>query len=332
MASGFQSQQTHIMIGSESAFGTEVATTTKVGTLRTWTPRNAWEILEVRGAGDGREVQSYLRTRYTCGGSLVLQLHDFAILAHCVGPKSGSGTSGAPYVITEADHTGVTSATQIVPFSMEVGSEATADDVDTYTGCFINDFSLQMDLGSALVGTFNIVAQKVTSSTTATSYTPLTTTPFIMNSGKFSWGATPTQVTGIRSATISYNNSLYVFGDWGTPLISMPETGARKIGWSVTCVMTASVGTAVRDEFYGQANSPVTNAGDMDFATNNEIAIVFDEGDSTGEKDATVALDGCVIENVSKPIDINSEDLVLVTFTGRATTSKTNQFVTWFVN
>lgn len=328
----FTHSKTHYMIGSESTYGTEVATSTVVGTVRNVNPSSSWELFEVRGAGDGMEVQDFLRTRFNSSHSVVIEMHDFTILRHLVGPLSGAGSSGDPYLITEADQVGTTSSTDILPFSAELGSVAASDDVDTYTGCLVRSVGLQADIGQVLVGTFDVLSQGITSSTSATSYTPLTTTPFHLTSGVFSYGATPSSVSGIRSANITYTNRYAVYGDFNTTLISQPILTKREISWSVTCVMTSTIATTLRDDFYGQANTPITGASDIVVPDTAEISLVFDEGSSTGDKDATIHIDHCVVESINKPISVGTEDVVLVTFNGRATTSKSNVFVSWFTN
>jgi len=325
-------EKTALLIGVESTYGTEVSTTTKVGTIRSIAPNLSWAVSPVQGAGDGREVQSFVRTRFNARIGIVVELHDFSILRHAVGPLSGDGSSGDPYIITEADTVGTDTSTDITPFSAEVGSEGSTEDVDTYTGCVIDNFTLDFVLGEPVVGSFEIITQKVTSSTSKTSYSPLTTKPFYFHSGTFKWGTTPSSVSKVRSVRITYRNNLIVYGDWGTPLIAQPEAGKREILWSATLVMTDSVASSLRDDFYGQSNSPVTAPGSMPFTSNNELHIVLDEGSSSGDKDATIQLDHCIIESISKPIDIGSGDLVLVTFTGRAATSKSDEFVTWYTN
>lgn len=321
IATGYQSQKTSFQYGVESTYGSAGTINTKIGTVKSFTPRNAWEIAEIRGVGDGREVQRFVRTRYSTGFTIAAELHEFTFLRHAVGPLAGSGTVGSPYTITEADHTGVTSSTQIIPFTLEAGSDGSTDDVDTYLGCFINDFSLQFDLGAPAMGTFNCIARNVTSGTSLTSYTPLSTTPMMMTSGSLSWGTSPTSFSGIRSASISYNNNMIIYGDWGTPLISQPETGRRSINWSVTIVNTNTVVEAWRDDFYGQEDTPVTDPTDMPYAVNNELLIFLDEGTTSGDRRQYIGLDHCIPESISKPIDIGNEDLVLVTISGRAATS-----------
>jgi len=328
----FFHHKTQYQIGIESTYGTEATTTTNVGTVRSIAPTRAWDVLEIQGVGDGREVQDYMRSRFNGGHEVVIEMHDFNILRHAVGPKAGAGTEGDRFTITEADFTGISASANITPFSAEIASVSSADNVDTYTGNIINDFTLTFALGQAVFGRFNVIGQSVTSSTTASSYTSLTSQPFIMNSGTFKWGATPSQVVGIRTLTITYDNRLFITGDWGTPLIVIPETGKRVISWVLTTVMTDSIATTLRDDFYGQANTPVTAPADMVFDANNEIEVDLDEGSATGNKDALIRLDHCIIESIAKPIDIGTEDLVLVTFTGRATTSKSDVFAEYWTN
>lgn len=336
MPTGFQHEHTHIMYAAETTWGTPVTVSKKIGTIKSFTPRKSWDVYEVQGAGDGREVQNYLKTRLNVGGTLAAELHEFEFLKHAVGPLAGLGTTASPYTITEADHTGVASSTDIIPFTLEVGSESTADDVDKYEGCHINTFTLDFTLGAPVMLTADFVAENVVSSTSATTYTALTTKPLMSTAMTFKWGQTPSALssTPLRNVTITYNNNLKVFGDWSTMLILQPQTGKRRITWSATMVMTASAATALRDDFYGQANSPLTGASQSEFESNNEIEVAVDEGATSGLRRNYCYLDQCIIEEIQKPISIDNTDLVLVTFVGRAKTGgktgSSNVFLTWW--
>ena len=323
----YQHQKTSVWKGDETTWGTPVTVDTLIGTVTNVNPSPRWTKLDIRGVGDGREVSSFVKTQFTVGASLSYQMHDFLFLKHAVGPLSGDGDDESPYIITEADHTGITAATNIIPFTLEVGSDSTVDDVDKYTGCFINDFTLNFSLGGVAECTANIVAKSMTSGTSLQAYTAPTTQPLVMSEGTFKYDATPTAVAGIRSATVSYNNNLIIMGEWNTLFIVQPETGPRVISWSVTCVMTNTVAAAMRDDFYGQANTPVTDSAV--FAADMELEIALDEGAVAGDRRSYIRLDQCIIESMNKPINIGNNDLVLITFNGRAKTSKTNKFAEW---
>lgn len=333
MAQGFQPQQTRVQYGDETVYGTPVAVTKKFGTVRTFTPRKSWEVLPIRGVGDGRETQNYLRTRLNVGGTLVHEIHDWEYLKFAVGPFAGAGTSGDPFTVTEADFTGVASSTEIIPFTLEVGSEAgVTDNVDTYSGCHINTVTLDFVLGQAALSTSEIVAKDVVSSTSATAYTALTTHPWVTVDGSFLWGQTPSAETLLRSASITYANNFIIFGDWATNRIEQPETGERLITWRAQLVMTASLATTMRDDFYGQANTPVDGPGSSEFESDNELHVILDEGGGSGDRHAEVKLDQCIISDIQRPIDIGAGDLVLVTFVGNAKTSKGDILATYHVN
>ena len=323
--------KTALQSGSESAYGTEVATSTAVGTVKSFTPNNRWDVYEIRGAGDGREVKNFVKTRYSCRPTIVYEVHEFGFLRYAIGPLSGAGSTADPYILTEADVTGVTAATHIIPCSLECGSDAASDDVDTYTGCFIDSFTLDAALGGVLTCTANMICQKTTSSTSATAYTSPTTHPWVMSvEGSFKWGATPSAVSGVRNVSITYNNNMMVYGDWNTNLISMPEAGIREISFAASVVMSSTIATTLRDDFYGQANSPVDGAGNAEPTANLELHVLFSSGDASSDRKAEIKLDHCMIDSISKPIAIGTGDVVLLNITGRSKTSHTNKFVTWW--
>lgn len=335
MAFGYDHVQTSLMVKTETTWGTPVVPDTKVGTIKTFTPKRSWEVYEVQGAGDGREVQNYVKTRFNCGASLTAEMHDLAFLQYGVGVLAGSGTSGSPYTITEADFTGVTAGTNILPFSMACSSEGGAtDDVDTYTGCRISKFTISGEIGKPLMGNFDIVAKTLTSSTSSLSYTPYTTTPLMISAGgTFKWGATPTAVSLIRNVSITYDNNYRIFGDFNSIYIVDPQSGKRKITFSVTVVMTSTIATTLRDDFYGASNTPsLQTTGE--FTADKEIEVAIDEGASSTNRRNYLWLDQCIIDDIQKPISVDDTDMVLMTFTGRAKTGgktgSSNVFATWW--
>lgn len=327
--------KTAIQYGAESVYGTEVATTTAIGTVKSFTPDNRWDVYEVRGIGDGREIQNFVKTRFSARPVIVFEVHNWDFLKHAIGPIAGAGTTASHYTLTEADYTGVTANTHIIPFSMECGSAGATDDVDTYTGCFIDSFTLDMTFGGVVTCTANIIAQSVTSSTTATAYTSPTTHPWVMaHEGTFKWGSTPSAVTGVRDVSITYNNNMIVYGDWNTIKISMPEAGERTISFSATLVMSSTIATTLRDNFYGQANTPIDTAVTAEPTADYELWIELSQGTSSTNRNATIFLNQCMIDSISKPINVGAGDVVLVTVTGRAKTSgctaSANVFVDWY--
>jgi hypothetical protein len=267
-------------------------------------------------------VQNFVKTRFSCRPVVVFEVHNWEFFKHAVGPLAGAGTTVSHYTITEADTTGVTTSTTIIPFSMECGSIGATDDTDTYTGCFVDSFTLDLTFGGVVTCTANLIAQKVTSSTTSTAYTPPTTHPWVMtHEGTFKWGATPTAVTGIRDVSITYNNNMIVYGDWNTVFIAMPEAGQRTISFKATMVMTSTIATTLRDDFYGQANVPIDSALTAEPTADKELWVELSQGAASTNRNANIFLNQCMIDSISKPISTGNDDVVLVTVTGRAKTS-----------
>jgi hypothetical protein len=237
--------KTALQYGDETgAWATPVTCNTAIGTVKSFVPDFRWALYPVQGVGDGREDQSYLKTRFDCKANLNWEVHDFAFLKHAVGPLAGAGTAGSHYTITEADLVGVTAATMILPFTLECGSDGATDDVDTMAGCLIDNFTLDFALYGVLTGSAAIVAKTTTSSTSASAYTSPTTHPWGMNAeATFKWGSSPSTVAGIRSGYIIYKNNLIIYGDWNTVFISMPEAGKREITFGITVVMSSTIAT-----------------------------------------------------------------------------------------
>lgn len=323
---------TAVWSGAETTWGTVATVDTKIGTIKNASPDIGWEVYEVQGAGDGREVQNFLKTNFKCRLNLNWEVHEFTFLRHFIGPLSGAGTTASKYTLTEANLTGVTANTHIIPATIEIAGDDATDDVDKYSGMLGDNFTLSCQLNAALTAQALLIGKTVTSSTTATSYTPLTSYPWMFSEGTLKYDATPTAITAMRSASITYSNNLRVFGDWATTFISMPIAGNRRIGFSCTAVMSSTLATQIRDTFYGQANTPLGTPDNIEFAADKELHLIFSQGSATGDRNAEIKLDQCIIDSIQKPVAYGSNDVVLLTWVGRAKTSHTNKFVEWWVS
>lgn len=321
--------KTAIWSGAEGTWGTAATIDTKLGTIKSFVGNQSWEVMEIAGCGDGREVQNHLRTRFNVRPVVTFEVHNFDFLRHAIGPRAGAGTTASKYTITEADTYGVTAISDIIPMTIEVAGDDATDDVDKYRGCFIDEFELSGNLGGVLTATINCIGKDILSSTTATAYTPLTTYPYTMTGeGTFKYDTTPTAISGMRSFSIRMKNNSIVYGDWNTVFIIQPLTGERRYTFSTTVVMSSTMATQIRDKFYGQANSPIDD--EPEFAADAELHAIFSQGSSSGDRNAEIKLDQCIIENISKPINYGSGDAVLLTFSGRAKTALSNVFVTYW--
>lgn len=325
--------RTEIQYGGETAaYGTEVATTTEIGKVKSFTPINNNNLIYTRGLGDGRNYTNALWGNYDCGGNITWEVHDFAFLRHWIGPLTGAGSTASPYVLTEDDDVGIVAATTIQSFSLEVNHQqglTPTDDTDTYTGCVGNTFTLNGSIGSILTCSADFVAQKVTSSTSGTAYTPVTTNPWLMAQGIASFDSTPTAVAGVQNFSLTYNNSLIINRDATSRFITMPIAGPRTYNFTTLVKMNATIATQIRDKFYGQANSPIVATGDANPTADLEFKLVFTEGAVSGDQQATIWLDDCTIDSIGKPVAVGNE-LVMMSVNGTAQSGRSNTPITWY--
>lgn len=322
--------RTEIQYGGEAVYGTEVATPTEIGRVLRFTPTNENNMIYSRGLGEGRNVQNAVYGMYNCGGELEWEVHDFAFLKHWIGPQSGSGNAGSHYVLTESAIVGVSDSASIQSFSMEVNHQnLTVDDTDTYVGCVGDTFTLSGRIGTKLMANATLVAQKVISSTTGTAYTPTTTNPWIMAQGTWKWGAAPTTVAGVQAFTISYANGLIPNPSIDSRFYGIPVAGLRDYNFTILVKMEAAIATTLRDNFYGQANSPITPTSSASPTADLELEIILTEGSSSTNRNATIWLDDCSIDSIGKPIALGDE-LVLLEVNGTAKSGRGGVPIEWW--
>lgn len=311
-----------LLYGSESTYGTPVSRATSFGIVTSVSPSISNGNIPVRGNGQGRDVVNIMPGNLDVKLSVTAQVWDFDIFKSAIGPISGGGLVGNKYILTENDRVG---NGLIQPLTIEISSDESTDDADVYEGCVMNDFTLSCTVGAPLIATMNFVCENVISSTSATSYSAPSTTPHIFTGGAFKWGASPSTVAKIESVTLTYNNNLNVYRALGNRQIQMPEAMDRDYTFSVVAYMTETIATTLRDDFYGQANSPATGAGGE--FTSRLLYLSFSDGASG--KNADLTFSGAVIDSMSKPV-AGTKDLVKVTFSGRMKSGESNIPFHWW--
>lgn len=285
-----------------------------------------------RGLGEGFNVGHTYYGPYNCGGSIIVHPVDFDFLKHWIGAKSGAGTSGDKYIITEATSTGYAGTAGILQyFSLErLNDSEAADSVDVMIGCIGTSFSLSGSVGSKLEFTGNFVGYKDLHRATHTAYVPITDTSFIMLGGTWKWGATPTALAGVKSFKIDYDNGL-VTGD-ETRSMESRFVGESKLAmrtYKFTCdiLMSSGLASTIYADFYGQ----VATSGPVDgsSALQPTASLEFNVALINSNKYATFQLDETVINRISKPTRLGS-GLVVLTFEGYARKGLTNVPITWW--
>lgn len=319
-----------VMYGTESTFGTAVAATTPIdGRVSNFSARMSNNFLSLRGLGDGRNVKDFIYGAFDVSGSITFDVGNFDFLKYAIGPRSGSGTAGAPYLLTEANEYG-TGASDINSFTMVVNKEDGSSDVeDTYTGCIITDFTLSGAEVGVMTCTANFVAQKVSSDTSiANAYTSSTVTPWVNIQSVVSWGATPTAIAKCTNWSVSYQNNAIIYRSIGSRFIEQPVAGERGYGFSFVVRDQQSVLTTFTKELLGDASEPYTpndgSAGVTPTAS-LEFKLVFT---GAGDRSATINLDESVLNDNDTPVS-RGNDIVQVTFNGFAKEGKGNVPLQW---
>src|SRR6056297_3566402 len=148
-----------IVIGSETTFGTIASSFSTFAKVQSGSLVSSQEFNEDVGVGEGLNNTNAYWGNYSCNGSLSTNLTSFDLLEYWVGPKTGSGTAGTPYVLTEHDGFGTTSS-KLKPFSIKVGNSDGTADVWKQTGCYGTDFSISADINGKVSFSGNWVGQK----------------------------------------------------------------------------------------------------------------------------------------------------------------------------
>jgi len=281
------------------------------------------------GLGEGLNAVAAYIGPYASGGSIDFSVADFTPLRHWIGPMSGSGTAGTPYKLTEATGIGYSSSF-LQPFTMDVANitEAT-DSVDRYVGCLGLSFSLSAQVGGKLECSAPFVARHSALLTTAQSYTPNTENAYVMINGTWKWGSTPTALSGVKGFKVNYNNNLDVGNArvLESRFIEAPVMGIREYKLSVDINMSSTLGSTIYNDFYGQ--SPASGPHDGSTSINPISNLEFSAEFINGSRYATIQLDQCNIDKISKPQSVGG-GIVVLSFEVTALYAKDNEFVKWW--
>jgi hypothetical protein len=311
---------TSIMWKAESVYGTGVQPDTAVGRVNTANFNLNNNPIKVRNAGSGRNVNATLYGPFDASFSWDAELHDFDIFKLIVGPKAGSGTAGSHYTYTESNVV----ATSGIPFvTIEKGSNDTTDEDSTMVGCVVDTCTINFVVGATAKYTMSGVGRTTTADTTAATYTEPSTLPWVFHQITVAWGATPTAIGRVNNGSITINNNLVKYRECGDRFIKQPEPGVRDYLFSLNVIMSETSYQTLRTSFYGASGAPVTGVTSAAFVTTDELKLTFSEGTASGNRNATVWLDECVIDNMSEPVN-NGSGLVQVTFNGHAHLGKGN--------
>jgi len=328
-----QSQQfTKVQYGPEaSAYGTEASSYNELARVQSINIEPVNNIIYGRGLGEGLNVSNAYYGVYDATGSVTFDVVDFDILKHWVGPKTGSGTSGSKYTLTEG--TTIATDSEIVPFSVEYLNDDTTDQATVGLGCVGQQFTLEGSIGSKLSCNASFICQKSLERESGATYTTVTDPAFVMLNGTWKFDDTPSTISGVRSWSISMDNGLVI----DTYSIESRFRGIPKVGgpgrtynFTVSIIMAQALGDQIIQHFYGK-ESPTNTYTPEDGSTSVSptTGLEFEVSLVNGSEYATIGLDECVIESYSKPSSLGG-GLVLITFNGTALEGKGNAPIKWW--
>lgn len=318
--------------GQTSAYGTAATPNTVLARVQSFNGTNENGFIYDRGLGNGiNAVATYLGP-WSSGGQINFSVVDFDFLKHWIGQKSGAGSSGDPYTLTEASIINVAdAASTLQPFTLEAANTyESTDSIEKYIGCVGQNFTLSGEIGGKLECNATFVAQQSTfAAGTPTSYTPNTNSAFVMINGTWKWGATPSALSGVRRFSISYDNGLVTdTRSLDSRFIGQPVLGQRTYNFSFDILMTSGLSTTLFQNFYGTATSPITVA-DGSSAIIPTADLEFKVELVNGSNYANIWLDQCSIDRISKPQSVGG-GVVVLTIEGTARQGRSNAPITWW--
>lgn len=302
------------LYGLESVYGTPVTASTSIGRLQnlSFTVNN--NPIKSHGLGAGRNVTASSYGPLDCKWSFDQELNDGGVFALLVGPRTGSGTAGSPYLLTESTSV---STTDLPFFTFEQSSNDTTDDGIIMSGCVADTFTVNFALGAPAKLNATGVGYNVSNVSSGQAYTEVATKPWVFHQITVKWGASPTTIARVVSGTVSMTNNLVAYRSIGSRFISQPEPGLRDYTFSITVYMSESSYQTLRTSLYGGGATPDSGIISGTFPITDKMNVLFSEGGSAGNRNLLFQLAECVLDNISEPISVGS-GIVQVTFSGHA--------------
>ena len=323
-------QNVKIMYGPQtSAYETAGTRTTVLGRVQSFSASPTENLIYDYGVGEGfNSVSTLLSTMDVTGNVQFNPTADgLDFLKHWIGVKSGAGTSGDPYTLTEDDVVGLTSS-DIQVFTLEVANDTeSTDSVDLYVGCVGTDFTITGEIGQKVVIDANFVARHPQYGTTATSYSTVTTPAFIVVGGTYSFGSSPTSLSGVRSFSWTYTGN-YSPGDdraLDSRFISIPVLKQRQYDWSLTMSMSQAIASTWKTYFFGASGQPLDGSTTSTPTADLEFKIEL----TNGSENALFWLDQCNVLTMSEPISVGGGRVIL-TVNGRSRLGRSNAPISYW--
>jgi len=330
-----QSQQFEkVQYGAEaSAYGTETASYTELSRVQSIDIRSENGLIVDRGLGEGLNANNTYYGPFSCSGNTVFEVNDFTFLKHWVGNRTGTGTSGDKYTLTEATsiQAAAAGAGIIQPFSVErVNDTESTKNVEFALGCVGTDYTLSGSINSKLTCAANFIGRTSGYRATGETYTPVTTAAFIMINGTWKWGATPSSLAGVQSFTINCNNGLVQnTRSIESRFLTIPLLGQRVYTFTVSIIMATALATTIINNFYGKSAGGVYTPEDGSTSTSPTASLQFQINLINSSRYATIDIDESTINRISKP-SARDGGLSVLTFEGFAQKGTSNAPIKWW--
>ena len=335
----YRGYKTYVQYDHETAFATGGTPNTSIkGRISSVTINKNNNLLRTQGLGDCRNETFAGFGNFDVSWSMEYELGAFDFLQFAIGSTAGtiggSGTAVAPNYLEEADFRGYSGAgAELYSFALEVAAEDVSgtDNVDTLSGCVINTVGFSLALGQTLKCSIEGFARSVVSSAAASAFTPDTTDLWIFSQGNFTWDGTDRGRVQSITVNISNNYDPEQGREIGSRFPEEMEPGLRKYDFVATMKMTSDDYVALRDDFYGQANSPHLGVA-LSEPTAKNFILTLSQGVASGNRNARILLSEARINDLSKPINIG-DNIIECTVNGTAkqgTTDTTNKPIKWW--
>lgn len=316
-----------------SAYATEAGTYTELSRVQNIDFSSQNNNILDRGLGEGINAVKTYYGPFDCNGNMGLDINDFTFLQHWIGNKSGSGTVGDPYKLTEATSivTAAAAATKMQVFSIEkVNDTESTKNVEFMIGAVGTNYQLSGRIGSKLNCTANFTGRHTGYRTSGTTYTPVTTAAYTMINGTWKWGATPSTLSGVRAFTVACANGLVLdTKSIESRFIGIPLFGERAYTFRLEIIMATALATTLINNFYGLESGGVYTPETGSVAISPTSSLEFRVDLVNASNYARVNLDECTIDRISKPASLGGGISVLM-IDGHAHKGKTNVPISWW--
>lgn len=325
----FSGKDHYLVYGAESAFGTPATPsgTNTFGKVQNFTVDFNNNLILSQGIGEGANVTSTTIGNFEISGSINTKPVDFTFLQYAVGPRTGSGTTASPYILTESDQIAYSGA--IPTITLEIAADGpTSDQAYTIDGVAFNGWQVDGRQGEELSVALTWAGRDLTRGTSITSYTTPTQRPYIFHDGVLTWNSETLKMTQF---SISCDHPSTYPREVNDRFVQQPVKGIRKYSITATILKntddTASTisSTELLDEFFGQSNSPISEG------TLNARAMVITvrEGTGSGDQVVTFQFSNCYITSWSENPSLEGGP-VETTVNIVAESGTSNQPITWY--